>query len=133
MDGLTLTVNESPAGATAATPSAQVVAKQMAEVVVTDTAGRTIKLKKPGVLTQFRLVEMMGDSAKNQVYMGMILPIIYVTSIDGDPVFTPTSKMQVEALIQRLDEHGVEAVMAGVTANFGGADPEADKEALKKS
>lgn len=115
------------------TPSEQVVAKAAAEITVTDTAGRTIKLKKPGVLAQFRLVEVMGETAKNQVYMGMVLPLIYVISIDGDPVFQPTSKLQVEALIQLLDEHGVDAVMEGVNANFGAVDPEADKAALKKS
>jgi hypothetical protein len=114
-------------------PSQEVVAKAIAEIAVTDSAGRTIKLKKPGVLAQFRLVEIMGDTASNQTYMGMVLPLIFVTSIDGDPVFPPTSKLQVEALIQRLDEHGVDAVLTGVNANFGGADPDADKDALKKS
>lgn len=114
------------------TPSEQVVAKA-AEITVTDSAGRVIKLKKPGVLAQFRLVEVMGETAKNQVYMGMVLPLIYVTAIDGDAVFQPTSKLQVEALIQRLDEHGIDAVMEGVNANFGAIDPEADKDALKKS
>jgi len=114
------------------TPSEQVVAKA-ADIIVTDSAGRAIKLKKPGVLAQFRLVEIMGDTAKNQVYMGMVLPLIYVTAIDGEPVFQPTSKLQVEALIQRLDEHGIDAVMEGVNANFGALNPDADKEALKKS
>jgi LDH2 family malate/lactate/ureidoglycolate dehydrogenase len=115
-------------------PSEEVVAKALAEIVTTDSAGRVIKLKKPGVLAQFRLVEAMGgETAKNQTYMGMVLPLIYVASIDGDPIFQPTSKMQMEALIQRLDEHGVDAVMTAVNEHFGAVDPDADKEALKKS
>lgn len=114
------------------TPSEQVVAKA-AEFAVIDESGRVIKLKKPGVLAQFRLVEVMGETAKNQTYMGMVLPLIYVTAIDDQPVFQPTSKLQVEALIQRLDEHGVNAVMEGVSANFGNSNPEADKAELKKS
>jgi hypothetical protein len=114
-------------------PSQDVVQKAIAEFTVTDSAGRVIKLKKPGVLAQFRLVEVLGESAKNQVYMGMVLPLIYVTAVDDLPVFQPASKLQVEALIQQLDEHGVEAVMQGVQEHFGTTDPEADKAALKKS
>lgn len=113
-------------------PSEEAVQKAVAEFIVTDSAGRAIKLKKPGVLAQFRLVEVLGESAKNQVYMGMVLPLIYVTAIDELPVFQPTSKLEVEALIQQLDEHGVDAVMQGVQAHFGAVDPEADKAALKK-
>jgi hypothetical protein len=115
------------------TPSQDVVQKAIAEFTVTDSAGRVIKLKRPGVLAQFRLVEVLGESAKNQVYMGMVLPLIYVTAVDDLPVFQPTSKLQVEALIQQLDEHGCAAVMQGVQQHFGAVDPEADKAALKKS
>lgn len=113
------------------TPSQEVLAPKL-EIDVTDSRGRIIKLKKPGVLAQYRLIEILGDSAKNEVYMGMVLPLIYVTSIDGDAVHQPASKPQVEALIQQLDEDGIAAVMVGVQENFGQQDPEADKAALKK-
>lgn len=113
------------------TPSQQVIAKAAAEILVTDAQGRKIKLKKPGVLAQFRLVEILADSAKNEVYMGMVLPLIYVAEIDGEAVMMPNSKREVEALIQRLDEDGISAVAQGVMANFGASNPEADKAALK--
>lgn len=113
------------------TPSEQVVAKAQAEVVVVDATGRSIKLKKPGVLAQYRLIETLGDTAKNEVYTAMVLPLIFVAEIDGDTVFQPTSKREIEALIQRLDEAGVVAVQAGVSENFGKSNPEADKVALK--
>lgn len=116
---------------TSNTPSAQAVAKGNSELAVTDSKGRSIKLKKPGVLAQYRLIEALGESAKNEVYMGMVLPLIFVSEIDGDPVFLPTSKREIEALIQRLDEEGLEAVMLGVQENFKRADPDADKAALK--
>jgi hypothetical protein len=112
------------------TPSAELVATAQSEAVVTDARGRAIKLRKPGVLAQYRLVETLGASASNQAYMGMVLPLIYVESIDGDPV-SVNNKMQIEALIQRLDEEGIKAVMEGVQAHFGAVDPEADKAALK--
>jgi len=118
---------------TVQTPTDQVLASTSTEITVTDAKGRAIGLKKPGVLAQYRLVEMVGESAKNEVYMGMILPLIYVTTIDGDPVCLG-KKSELEALIQRLEEAGIGAVMAGVQEHFGVLpDPEATKAALKKS
>lgn len=121
---VTVTMNE--------TPTEQVMAKALATVSVTDKLGRVIALRKPGILAQYRIVEVAGESAKNDVYMRMILPLIYVTAIDGDPITQPANKMQLEALIQRLDEHGVEAVLEGAVKNFGEQDPDADKAAVKK-
>lgn len=112
-------------------PSAQIIAKANAEAIVTDARGRTIKLKKPGVLAQYRLIEALGDSAKNEVYMGMVLPLIFISEIDGDVVFQPNTKREVEALIQRLDEEGISAVSLGVQEHFGKSDPDADKATLK--
>jgi len=125
-----VTLNQTQAQAQ--TPSAQAVAKANAEVVFIDPKGRSIKLKKPGILAQYRLVELLGpETAKNVVYLGMVTPLIYVAEIDGDPVQFPVSKREIEALIQRLDEEGVEAVMEEVTKNYKAADPETDKAALK--
>lgn len=124
-DPVKVTLNESP------TPSQQVVAKATAETVITDGRGRSIRLKKPGVLAQFRLIEVLGDTAKNEVYMSMVLPLIFITEIDGDTIFPPSRKSEVEALIQRLDEDGISAVQAAVVENFGNSNPEADRAALK--
>lgn len=112
-------------------PSEELVAKAAAEQMVEDSTGRVITLRKPGVLAQYRLVEMLGDAAKNQVYMGMCLPLLYVTGINDDKLPALASKRELEALIQRLDEAGIEAVMKGVQDHFGVQDPEADKAALK--
>ncbi len=113
------------------TPSAQLIAKAMQEVTVTDSTGRAIKLRKPGVLAQYRLVEVLGQAAENRVYLSMCIPLIYVSEIDGIAVSQPSTKLQVEALIQRLDEHGIDAVSEGVQENFGKQDPEADKAVIK--
>ena len=121
---VTVTMNE--------TPTEQVLAKALATVSVTDKLGRTITLKKPGILAQYRLVEVAGDSASNETYMRMILPLIYVTEIDGDPITQPVNKKQLEALIQRLDEHGIEAVNIGAVKNWGAPNPDADKAEIKK-
>lgn len=117
------------------TPTEQLVAAQNT-FEVKDTRGRAITLKKPGVLAQFRLVEALGDSAQNTVYMGMTFPLLYVSAIDGSPLNPLTNKLQVEALIQRLDEEGIAAVVEGVAEHFGKkteADNTAEKELLKNS
>ncbi len=113
-------------------PTQEILAKASEETEVVDALGRTIKIKKPGVLAQYRLIEALGDSAQNQTYMAMVLPLIYVTAIDDLAVHQPKSKMQVEALIQLLDEAGIEAVMRHVQETFGKSDPEQDKAELKK-
>ena len=115
------------------TPADQAIAKAVETATVTDALGRVIVLRKPGVLAQFRLVEVAGDSAKNEVYMRMILPLIYVTEIAGDPIPIPANKLQLEALITRLDDDGIEAVGTCAAENWGKKeDPEADKNAIKK-
>jgi hypothetical protein len=116
----------------AETPSQQLVAKANASVVIPDPRGRLIELKKPGVLAQFRLIEILGETAKNQVYTQMVLPLLYISNIDGDPVYQPASKAELEALIQRLDEDGVAAVHLGVQENFfTAADPDTTKAQVK--
>lgn len=111
-------------------PTAQVLKKAQESHTIKDAHG-TIVLKKPGVLAQYRIIEVCGDSAKNETYMNMVLPLIFIVEIDGDPVSQPANKLQLEALIQRLD-YRVEAVIEGVAEHYGKPDPEADKAAIKK-
>jgi|SRR5581483_5135801 len=113
-----------------APPSQQVVAKAMQTVSVVDSTGRTLVLRKPGVLAQYRLIEVIGEA--NERYINMVLPIIYLAEIDGDPVVMPVKKSEVEALIQRLDDPGLEALANGLLEHFAVSTPEADRLAVKK-
>lgn len=122
----TVTLNES------ATPSEQAIAKAAATVEVKDSRGRMITLKKAPVLAQYDLIEALGETAKNDVYVAMTLPLIYITAINGDPIVTPVNKLQIRALIQQLGEEGVNCVMTAVQEHFGGAGVEGDKAAIKK-
>ncbi|AOY93831.1 hypothetical protein BKK79_20000 [Cupriavidus sp. USMAA2-4] len=113
-------------------PSEEVVARAAAEVTITDAKGRQITLRKPGILAQFRLVEAMGaEAAANETYRMMCLPLLYVAAVDGEPVLQPTSKLELEALIQRLDEAGMVAVQQGIaqvaTAGAAGGGVESAK------
>jgi hypothetical protein len=113
------------------TPSEQVRALAE-EVTVTDSDGKRIGLKKPGVLAQFRMVKAMGADASNEIYAQMVMPLIFVTSIDDEPVLMPQNTLQIEALIARLDNSGIEAVMTGVRDNFATVSEEEAKAQLRK-
>jgi hypothetical protein len=96
------------------------------------TRAGAIRLKKPGVLAQYRLVEVLGDSAKNEVYMAMVLPLLYVAAIDDQPNPTPTRKSEVEALFQRWTKTASRRSARPSWRTSAPADPEADKAQLKK-
>jgi hypothetical protein len=112
-------------------PSEEIIAQVNKQFTVTDAKNRVLSLKKPGPLAQFRLVEALGKLAENKTYLGMTLPILFLSAIDGDPVIPPGSKREIEALVQQLDEEGLEALMRGVEESFGALDPDADKAAIK--
>ncbi|MBR8182091.1 hypothetical protein KDW54_06720 [Burkholderia ambifaria] len=114
------------------TPSQQIVARAKAEVVTTDAKGREIKLRKPTALNKLRFVDAMDESSGNPMWRGMVAPLMYVHSIDGDAVLMPSTKREIEALYQRLDEEGIEAIAAALPGNFGLANTEVDEEAAKK-
>ena len=94
---------------------------------VTDSRGRVLKLRKLDILSESRLVRMLGqDAVTNTIYMnGYVLPTVMVSEIDGEAQFLPISEREMEALIQRLDNDGIEAVLNHLKATAE------DKEALE--
>lgn len=116
----------------AVTASQELVAKTSEAIVIETPNGFSVTLRKPGILSQFRLAKMLGEAAKNSVYVGMILPLTYISHINGLSVVM-NSEREIEALITRLDDDGVNAVIESVTENFGVAPETADeaKEELK--
>ncbi len=87
-------------------------------VDVVDALGRTLTLKKPGVLDQLHLIEALGATAKNDMYLNIVVPVLYVVAINGEAVYKPASKRELEAIVQRLDEDGLQAVARGVEEHF---------------
>lgn len=115
------------------TPSQQVIKAAATEYTVKDARGRDITLRDPGVAIEYEIVEVVGgDAAKNEVYMSMVMPLFFVSSIDSQPVTQPSTKREIKALIQRLDRDGINAVMNGIKEHFGAVDAEAQKESIKK-
>jgi hypothetical protein len=101
-----------------------------ADVQVTDARGRTLTLRKPNVLAQYQLVRMLGaDASSNQTYLSMVMPLLYLQSIDGE-VVNFSNQRELDAAIQKLDEEGLEALAKGIQQNF--VRQEDAGEAIKK-
>lgn len=109
------------------------IVKQAAkQVVVTDDAGRSITLRTPRPLQRLRFIDAMGESSSNQLWAATVAPLMYVASIDGTLVPAPSTKAQIEALYQRLDDHGMDALAEGLKELFELDKAEVDEAAAKK-
>ncbi len=111
----------------------EVTPSKPTEFHVTDKRGRVITLRKPPFIAQFDLIDALGASAGNETYRGMVTPLLYVAAIDAESVSRPTTKNQLRALAQRLDEDGFVAVGEGIQQYF--AEPEGvdEEQALKNA
>lgn len=118
-----ITVN--PTGATA-----QMTAAATETHDVIDAAGRILTLRKPPFLAQFDMVRALGNDASNEVYRTMVMPILYLSAIDGALVAMPANNEHIKAIVQRLGEGGYKAMMEGIAENWP-AEPPVDGEALK--
>jgi hypothetical protein len=83
------------------------------ERVITDKAGRKLTLRKFGVLETLRLFKALGpELSANNAYIGVASFAGSVAMIDDVPMPLPANELAVEALIERLGDDGMEAVMA---------------------
>lgn len=114
------------------TPVAQLMAEARREATVTAADGRRIHLVKPTPLAQFKLVRILGADADNMTLLAMYSPLLFVASIDGEAVTLPQSQLELDALVMRLDDSGLEVVMKGVNENFGGENVNEVRDTVKK-
>lgn len=90
-------------------PSAEIVYDNFKPFTVVDERGRTFTCAKPALLRDLNFIEMMGDTAKNIVYMSMVSPLKWIQSIDGDPV-TFRTRREWDALVKVVDNDGLNAL-----------------------
>lgn len=102
------------------TPSEAVV-KSAAEIkFVTDARGRKIGVQKPRALLRYRLLKILGaESAKNEPLLGNAMLAFLVSDINGDKLPPINSERQLEAMIDRLDDDGLAAVVECLATQFG--------------
>lgn len=84
-----------------------------ADNVVIDGRGRALKIQSPDVLTESRLIRLIGqEAALNSAYLGgYVFPAVSVIEIDGEPMGFPTSQREIDALIQILGREGLSAAI----------------------
>jgi hypothetical protein len=91
-------------------PSESIVASAAVALTVTDTLGRTLALRRLGVLDKLRLFKAAGPAlAQNGPWLGVALLACSVSAIDDVPVPMPGNEQQVEALVGRLGDEGIAA------------------------
>ena len=84
---------------------------------VTDSRGRTIKIKKLSALDRMRLFRAMGAvHAENRMAAAYASAAAAVTELEGTHVPSPINELQLDAIVGRLDEDGLEAVVNGLAA-----------------
>ncbi|WP_141683635.1 hypothetical protein [Rhizobium sp. AC27/96] len=89
-------------------------------VVVTDARGRSIGIKKLGMSVRRRVLKALSDeSSRKQQYLGLVMVAACVVEIDGIPEALPSTELQFDALIDRLDDDGFTAIGRGIQEHFG--------------
>jgi hypothetical protein len=97
------------------TPSASIVASARQESVTTDALGRKITMRRLLALDRLRLFKAVGAAnSSNAPYFGMAMLAASVTQIDEWPAPFPSRESDVEMLVARLGDDGLEAVAAAL-------------------
>ncbi len=95
------------------TPSARLVAAAQSAPAVTDSEGRVLTLRRLTALDKLRLFKAAGPTlAHNHLWLGMATLACAVIAIDDVPVPPPANEAQIEALVARLGDPGLNAVAA---------------------
>lgn len=80
-------------------------------VTVTDKRGRRLVLRRVGPLLRVRLYKLAGaEHSSNVPLIGHYQMAISVVAIDDEPLPFPTKDIQIDGLLDRLGEDGMEAI-----------------------
>lgn len=103
------------------TPSAKIIAEAAEAPSVVDGLGRRLTLRRLTALDKLRLFKAAGpELALNQPWLAMAILASSVISIDDIPIPSPSNETQIEMLISRLDDSGIEAIAQALEPHFDG-------------
>jgi hypothetical protein len=100
---------EGAASAPAETPSQTVVRSGNEIARKADGNGRMIGVRRLKALQLFKLTELLGEGANVAATLNMAMMACSVVEIGGDAIAFPTSKRELEFLLQQLDFEGLNA------------------------
>jgi len=93
------------------TPTERIVTEAGRPLAVTDATGRVLEVRRPGALDRLRLFKAVGPALSgNDRYVGYAMLAYCVQAIDGVPVPAAAGEAQLEALVARLGDTGLQAV-----------------------
>jgi hypothetical protein len=91
--------------------------KKMAEVV--DSLGRTIVIQKLNALDRMHIFEAIGaELSHNQLWLGYAVSASCVAKINGEMFNLPRKKSDIEYLVQKLGDEGLDAIAKGYAEHF---------------
>jgi hypothetical protein len=100
------------------TPSASIIASAQKTGETKDVLGRVIKYRRLQALDRLRLFKAVGaQNASNAPYVGMAILAASVTSVDEWVAPFPTRESEVEMLVQRLGDAGIDAIANALTTD----------------
>ncbi|MDE2470241.1 MAG: hypothetical protein KGL35_16200 [Bradyrhizobium sp.] len=80
------------------------------QIFVTDSMGRSIEVVELGIEDQFDLIEVAGESAEINRWVGMAALVFAARSIDGKPLPRPRNKADVRRNAATLKTEGFAAI-----------------------
>jgi hypothetical protein len=111
-------------------PSETIVGKAAETRSTVDTLGRRLTIRSLTALDKLRILKAAGpDLALNQPWLAMAILASSVTVIDDIPVPQPSSEIQIEALVGRLGDSGIEAIAQALETLSEGDQSEQVKQA----
>ena len=97
------------------TPSATIVAQATEVRSIVDSMGRRLALRNLTALDKLRIFKAAGpDLSLNQPWLAMAILASSVTAIDDIPIPSPATETQIEALVGRLGDSGIEAIAEAI-------------------
>lgn len=98
---------------------------------ITDARGRSLEVQRMTKRVQMRMMRQWGAASNVQMWVGNALIACHVKTIDGIPVPPPLTIDQVEALVDRLDDDGVNAVAEWLNGVNAERDMATERDAVK--
>ena len=73
--------------------------------------GRMLTVKRLSVVEKMRLAKALGEHSGNDSYGNFAVVAASVREIDSMPIPFPMTTLQLEAIVQRLDDDGMESAI----------------------
>jgi hypothetical protein len=85
---------------------------------LTDARGRAVAFRRVTLSRRLHVIGLLGEDAGNSVIQFYALMAAAVTEIAGDPVPPPMSRLQLDALLDRLEDETLHQVGERYAAEF---------------